>query len=94
MRVGIVGAAALLCLAAMSAAAEAQRGGKIQRIGMISTLPLSTYRELRTTQALLAALHDLGYDEGRNFVLEYRSTEGGRKTLSDLALRWSVSRLM
>ena len=36
-------------------------------------------------QAFLKALHDLGYDEHRNFAIEFRSAEGSLDRLPELA---------
>jgi putative ABC transport system substrate-binding protein len=49
-------------------AAEAQRAGRVPRIGMLGTSPPgdATYR------ALLRGLHELGYTEGKDVLLEYR----------------------
>jgi putative ABC transport system substrate-binding protein len=70
-------AAALLSFSIFAApsAIHAQQSGKIWRIGMISTLPPATWRSLAGPQALLSGLHDLGYDEGRNFTIEYNWAE-------------------
>jgi ABC transporter substrate binding protein len=48
-------------------------------------IPQSTWRALPATQAFLSGLHDLGYDEGRNFAIEYRWTEGDLKRLPAIA---------
>ena len=53
----------------------------MKRIGIISTIPLATWRTLPGTNALLSELHDLGYDEGQNFTIEYPWTEGDLKQL-------------
>ena len=52
---------------------EAQPGGKGPRIGYLA-LNLTTSAHLR--EAFLQGLHDLGYIEGRNLVMEYRDAEG------------------
>ena len=77
MRIRIVWIVALLVVAsfALSGAVHAQQTGKIWHIGMNSFIPLSTWRTLPTSQAFLAGLHDLGYDEGRNIALDVRSVE-------------------
>ena len=67
-----------------SSAAHAQQSGKVQRIGFIGSL--STPSVMRSTlQPLLVALHDLGYDEGRNVTLEFRSAEGHTERMPDVA---------
>ena len=55
--------------AAWPLAARAQQGGaRIPRIGIIDDAPIwDHFRQ---------GLHDLGYIEGRNIAIEYRSAEG------------------
>jgi ABC-type uncharacterized transport system substrate-binding protein len=54
-------------------AAEAQQAAKIARIGWLGDKPAGN-PHLR--EAFLQGLRDLGYVEGRNLVIEYRSAEG------------------
>jgi putative ABC transport system substrate-binding protein len=55
--------------AAWPLAARAQQGGaRIPRIGIIDDAPIWDH--------LRQGLHDLGYIEGRNIAIEYRSAEG------------------
>jgi putative ABC transport system substrate-binding protein len=49
------------------------------RIGMVSLLSESTWRALPTSQALISELHNLGYDEGRNFEIKYRWTDDAKR---------------
>jgi putative ABC transport system substrate-binding protein len=63
-------------------AAEAQQAAKIARIGYLS-LNLAANPRLR--EAFLQGLRDLGYVEGRNIVIEYRSAEGKQERLPALA---------
>src|SRR5262249_1142274 len=74
----------VLCVLAPGAV-HAQQSGKIQRIGMITMLPIPTWRTISTSQAFLTRLHELGYDEGRNIALEHRSAEGNLNRLPDVA---------
>jgi ABC-type uncharacterized transport system substrate-binding protein len=53
--------------------AEAQQAAKIARIGWLGDKPAGN-PHLR--EAFLQGLRDLGYVEGRNLVIEYRSAEG------------------
>src|SRR5713226_7013339 len=63
-------------------AASAQQAAKIARIGYLAAnLAASPY--LR--EAFLQGLRDLGYVEGRNLVIEYRSAEGELERLPALA---------
>ena len=86
MRAAITSAALLgLGILATSSVAPAQQNGKMKHIGMISTLPPALWRTLPGTQAFLSGLHDLGYDEGQNFTIEYHWTEGDLKSLPEVA---------
>src|SRR3979409_2019537 len=60
-------------LLAAPLAAEAQQAAKVPRIGYLGpTLAANPHM----IEAFLQGLHDLGYVEGRNVVIEYRSAEG------------------
>jgi putative ABC transport system substrate-binding protein len=62
-------------------AAEAQQAAKVARIGFLgSGSPGNPLRE-----SFLQGLHDRGYVDGRNVVIEYRSDEGKLERLSGLA---------
>ena len=54
--------------------AEAQQPAKIRRIGYLTgtSLVISSAR----TDALREGLRELGYFEGEDFIIEYRSAEG------------------
>jgi putative ABC transport system substrate-binding protein len=54
-------------------AAEAQQAAKVPRIGFLANNPAGSPHLL---EAFLQGLRDLGYVEGRNVVIEYRSAEG------------------
>jgi putative ABC transport system substrate-binding protein len=62
----------------------AQQAGKIARIGYLLLPPLAEKPSVER-QAFLQSLRELGYDEGRNFVIEYRSAAWNRELLPDLA---------
>jgi putative ABC transport system substrate-binding protein len=79
-RAFLAGAAALL---AAPLAAQAQPAGKAWRIGFLTSdvKDASTPRVMQFTQGL----RDLGYVEGRNFILEIRNAEGRTERFSALA---------
>ena len=87
MKLGKLGAILALVLAIFGAPflAEGQRSGTIPRIGYLVLSPLvdppSPERE-----AFLAGLRDLGYVNGRNIVIEYRSAAWNRDLLPELAV--------
>jgi putative ABC transport system substrate-binding protein len=64
-------------------AARAQQVGKVYRIGILETIPAS--RNAANLDALRKGLRDLGYVEGRNLIIEYRSTDGRAERFPDLA---------
>jgi len=63
-------------LSALSFHAEAQQAGKVPRIGFLSGSPPSSIKA--RTEAFRQGLRDLGYVEGKNIVIEWRSGEGKR----------------
>ena len=69
-------------LVAAPLAAETQPAGKVARIGFLGLNPGAN---LHLRGAFLQGLRDLGYVEGRNVVIEYRSAEGKLERLSALA---------
>ena len=82
-RAALVGALALGLLAA-SLAREAQPAGKVARLGvLLFTTPAAD----PNLPAFLAGLRDLGYVDGRNVAIEYRSAEGRPERVGALALQ-------
>ena len=82
-RAALVGALALGLLAA-SLAMEAQPAGKVARLGvLLFTTPAAD----PNLSAFLAGLRDLGYVDGRNVAIEYRSAEGRPERVGALALQ-------
>ena len=63
--------------------ASAQQPGKIYRIGILAGYEQE--RVSRASEALQQGLHELGYVEGKNVILEYRYTEGNVALLPELA---------
>jgi len=69
---------------------EAQKAGKVYRIGQLSnTARISRrgreYRQGRSRKAYRQALHELGYVEGQNIVFEWRFSKRKRDRLPALA---------
>jgi len=63
--------------------AEAQQPKKVPRIGYLTAAPFSAITA--RTEAFRQGLRELGYVEGKNIVLEYRSAEGKFDRLPKLA---------
>jgi putative ABC transport system substrate-binding protein len=65
---------------------DAQQDGRIQRIGIItgSSSP-ATWRQAGIFQNFLKGLRELGYEEGRNIAIEFRSAEGHPERFSKIA---------
>ena len=63
-------------------AAEAQQPTKIARIGYLA----SNLTNQSPLEAFRQGLRDLGYDEGRNVVIEYRDAQGKLEPLPALAV--------
>lgn len=68
---------------AISRAAHAQQREKIYRIGILETIP--AVRNAANLDALRKGLRDLGYVEGQNLIIEYRSADGRPERFPDLA---------
>jgi putative ABC transport system substrate-binding protein len=65
-------------------ASEAQQAKKVYKIGYLSA-GLSPASRSATIDPFRQGLHDLGYVEGRDFVMEYRWSEGHPERLPELA---------
>jgi putative ABC transport system substrate-binding protein len=70
-------------LVAAPLAARAQQVGKIYRIGLLETIPAT--QNAANLDSLRKGLRDLGYVEGRNLIIEYRSAEGRAERFPELA---------
>ena len=62
---------------------RAQPARKVYRIGMLETI--SETLNAANLAAFRESLHDLGYIERKNFVIEYRSADGRAERFADLA---------
>jgi putative ABC transport system substrate-binding protein len=65
-------------------AADAQQPGKVYRIGLLFGSS-QALREKHAYEAFQQSLRELGYVEGKNVILEYRSMEGNVALLPALA---------
>jgi putative ABC transport system substrate-binding protein len=76
---------ALVCSGAVAwpLAARAQQLEKVYRIGILETIPAA--QNAANLDALRKGLRDLGYVEGRNLVIEYRSADGRAERFPELA---------
>ena len=70
-------------LLAAPLAAQAQQAGKVYRIGILEAIPAT--QNAANLAALRRGLRDLGYVEGRNLIIEYRSADGRAERFPDLA---------
>ena len=75
MRLGVLALALVLVVLPLSA--EAQRAGKVYRIGILSAGPVAP--RAHQWDAFRQGLRELGYVEGRNILVEMRAprVEGG-----------------
>jgi ABC-type uncharacterized transport system substrate-binding protein len=70
-------------LLAAPLAARAQQVGKVYRIGILEAIPAA--QNAANLDALRNGLRELGYVEGRNLIIEYRSADGRAERFPDLA---------
>jgi putative ABC transport system substrate-binding protein len=55
-------------------AARAQQAGRVYRLGILETIP--EVQNAANLDALRDGLRNLGYREGQNLIIEYRSADG------------------
>src|SRR5262249_25081647 len=70
-------------LLALGSPAESQQAKKVPRIGYL--VGTSSSATLARVEAFRQGLHELGYVEGKNIVIEYRFAEGKGDRLPALA---------
>jgi putative ABC transport system substrate-binding protein len=76
-------AAAGLAILASPCAARAQQARRPYRLGILEAVPAT--QNAANLDALRRGLRDLGYVEGRNLVIEYRSADGRAERFPGLA---------
>jgi putative ABC transport system substrate-binding protein len=64
-------------------AARAQQAGKVYRLGILETVPAA--QNAANLDALRRGLRNLGYLEGQNLIIEYRSADGRAERFPELA---------
>ena len=69
--------------AALPLAARAQQAGKVWRVGMLDTT--SAALNVKNIDAFRAGMRALGYVEGQNLIIDYRSFDGRIERLPQLA---------
>jgi putative ABC transport system substrate-binding protein len=74
---------AFVLLAVVPFGGEAQLPGKPYRIGFLGVSSASDYAPF--LNAFLTGLRELGYEEGKNIVIEYRWADGREERLPELA---------
>ncbi len=72
----------VIVLLAVAIMAEAQQTGKVPRIAYLTVAPLSA--NVARVEAFRQGLRDLGYVEGKNIVIEWRSGEGKLESEGEL----------
>src|SRR5262245_31917603 len=72
-----------LVLFAAGTLAEAQQPTKVARIGFLNAPPIASIPA--RIDAFRQGLREVGYVEGKNIVIEYRSAEGKAERVPDLA---------
>ncbi len=67
-------------------AARAQQPAKVPRVGFLVTAPFDTPEFRQARDPFLHGMRELGYVEGQNFRVEYRSAEGKQERFVSLAM--------
>jgi len=82
----LIGIAVVLALSlTLAPLGEAQRAGKVYRIGYLVVSPLQAWKTDPRYLAFVQALRELGWEEGKNIAIDFRSAEGKFERLPALA---------
>jgi putative tryptophan/tyrosine transport system substrate-binding protein len=81
----IVGLVLAFAIGLAPLAVGAQQSKKVPRIGMVTSVTSAGWFTFPSNQAFLDGMRDLGYIEGRDFVMEIRSTEGRTERFPQLS---------
>jgi putative ABC transport system substrate-binding protein len=82
-RANVLGFALSVLLFALCGSVEAQQPKKVPRIGWLTATPLSA--NATRIEAFRQGLRDLGYVEGKNIFIEWRSAEGKSERVPEFA---------
>ena len=88
MRLTVAWVVATLLLpyvAAQSLPADAQTASKLYRIGVITHISIRDSEYVRSSDVFFGALREVGYAEGKNIVMERRSSDGHAERFPELA---------
>ncbi len=72
-------------VAAQSLPADAQTASKLYRIGVITHISIRDPEYVRSSDVFFGALREVGYAEGKNIVMERRSSDGHAERFPELA---------
>jgi putative ABC transport system substrate-binding protein len=84
MRRNVIALALCALLSALSVPAHAQQPTKVPRIGYLNDSPLGSFPKIRA-EAFRQGLRELGYEERKNIVIEWRHADGKFDRLPALA---------
>jgi len=81
-KAGVLSTLLVVVVLTIAIMAEAQQTGKVPRIAYLTLVPLSA--NVARVEAFRQGLRELGYVEGKNIVIEWRSGEGKVERLPSL----------
>ena len=75
----------VVALVALAAPAAAQPAAKVFRVGILSNVPPDDPQGRLLWGEFMRGMRERGYEEGRNIIIEHRSSEGRYERLPELA---------